>query len=330
MVWREGVGRMGSFRGQARQLSRVQLNMPINSAQLAQRQSCLLIVDGHAYAYRAFHALARLNAPDGAPTNAIYGFIKALARMRDRLHPGYVAVFWDGGLAEERVAVLPEYKSQRPPMPEDLRVQFDGINAYLDAAGVAWFRQDATEADDGIATLSRWAVAQGLDVVIASADKDFMQLVSPRVGLLNPNDKSEAIWREEQVRGKAGVAPEQIADWLSLVGDSVDNIPGVPGVGPKTAAELLQQFGSVETLYQRLGEVKSERLRGALQTAAAAVRRNQQLIRLRDALPMEFQLERLRPGAGEAARLADLFRRWGFQTLLAQLQAEPSRQGELL
>ena len=303
--------------------------MQTNSAQPAPRRSCLLIVDGHAYAYRAFHAIARLNAPDGAPTNAIFGFIKALARMRELLHPDFVSVIWDGGLAEERLAALPEYKSQRPPMPEDLRVQFDGINAYLDAVGVAWFRQEGAEADDGIATLSRWAVAQNVDVVIASPDKDFMQLVSDRVGLLNPHDKTKTVWRAERVREKTGVAPEQIADWLSLVGDSVDNIAGVPGVGPKTAADLLRQFGSVEALYQHVGEVKSDRLRGVLETAAGTARRNQQLIRLRDDLPMELNLEKLRPGPGNPAQQAGLFQRWGFKTLRAPLPPEPSQQGEL-
>ena len=290
----------------------------------------MLIVDGHAYAYRAFHAIARLNAPDGAPTNAIFGFIKALGRMRDLLQPDFVAVIWDGGLAEQRVAALPGYKSQRPPMPDDLRLQFDGLKAYLDAAGVTWFCQDGVEADDWIAVMARRAAAQGVDVVIASADKDFMQLVSPQIGLFNPHDKSETIWREAQVRDKAGVGPEQIADWLSLVGDSADNIPGVAGVGPKTAADLLNQFGSVEALYARLAEVKSERLRGALAAAAADVRRNQHLIRLRDDLPLACPLDKLRPGAGEPARLGELFRRWGFKTLLAQLQTEPFRQGELL
>ena len=120
------------------------------------------------------------------------------------------------------------------------------------------------EADDYIACLARHAADAGMTVVIASADKDFMQLVSPRVGLLNPNDKSETVWTDEQVRAKAGVDPAQIVDWLGLMGDSVDNIPGVPGVGPKTAADLLNQFGSVTRLYARLDEVKSEKLRAAL------------------------------------------------------------------
>ena len=205
----------------------------------------LLIVDGHAYAYRAFHAIRDLRSPDGRPTNAIYGFVKMLAKMRAAVEPTHLMVVWDGGLSAERVARLPEYKAQRPEMPDDLKPQLDEIVEYLKAAGIASFCGDGVEADDYIACLARRAADAGMTVVIASSDKDFMQLVSARVGLLNPNDKSETVWTDEQVRAKAGVEPSQIVDWLSLMGDTVDNIPGVPGVGPKTAADLLNQFGSV-------------------------------------------------------------------------------------
>ncbi len=248
----------------------------------------LLIVDGHAYAYRAFYAIRELRSPSGQPTNAIYGFVKMLAKMREAVGPTHLMVVWDGGLSVERVADLPEYKAQRPEMPDDLRPQLDGIVSYLQAAGVASFRRDGVEADDYIACLARHAAAAGMTVVIASADKDFMQLVSPMVGLLNPNDKSETVWTHEQVRAKTGVEPAQIVDWLALMGDSVDNIPGVPGVGPKTAADLLNQFGSVAGLYARLAGVKSEKLRGALRLSAAEVRRNLKLVRLQDDLPCEF------------------------------------------
>ena len=304
--------------------------MPNSAVQPSPRPLRLLIVDGHAYAYRSFHAIAGLSAPDGTPTNAIFGFIKALGRMRGLLQPDFVAVIWDGGLARERVAALPGYKSQRPPMPIDLRSQFDGLNAYLAAVGVAWFREEGVEADDWIAVMAQRAVAQGVDVVIASSDKDFMQLVSPQIGLLNPNDKSETIWHEEQVHAKAGVAPEQIVDWLSLVGDAVDNIPGVPGVGRKTASGWLKQFGSVETIYARLAEVKPERLRGALRAAEDHVRRNQGLIRLRDDLPLDVPVEKLRVGSGDPALLGELYQRWGFRTLLERLQPDCVQQGELL
>jgi DNA polymerase-1 len=163
-------------------------------------------------------------------------------------------------------------------------------------------------------------------------------LVSEWVGLLNPNDKSGIIWTDEQVRAKAGVEPAQIVDWLSLTGDSVDNIAGVPGVGPKTAAELLNQFGSVRGLYERLDEVKSERLRAALRASAGAVRRNGDLVRLRDDLPCEFLPDELAEKQADASRLCELYRQWGFETLLVALEkttrlcgggaasAEPARE----
>jgi DNA polymerase-1 len=286
----------------------------------------LLIVDGHAYAYRAFHAIRGLRSPSGAPTNAIYGFVKMLAKMRAALAPTHLIVVWDGGLSAERMAALPEYKAHRPEMPDDLKPQLDEIVGYLKAAGIASFCRDGVEADDYIACLARRASDAGMAVVIASSDKDFMQLVSARVGLLNPNDKGETVWTGEQVRAKAGVEPARIVDWLSLMGDSVDNIPGVSGVGPKTAADLLKQFGSVENLFARLDEVKSEKVRGALRGAADAVRRNRELVRLKDDLPCDFSPAELAEKPADAGRLRELFARWGFKGMLAALEAETPRE----
>lgn len=289
----------------------------------------LLLIDGHAFAYRAFHGIRSLSAPDGLPTNAIFGFIKTLGKLRGQLQPEYLLVVWDGGLAEERLTALPEYKAQRPPMPEPLSAQISGIGEYLRASGLATCQREGVEADDWIATAARQAVEQGANVIIASPDKDFLQLVTPRIGLFNPNDPRESIWTADDVRERAGVAPEQVVDWLSLIGDTVDNIPGVRGVGPKTAADLLRQFGTVPALYERLAEVKSEKLRTALREAEAAVRRNRDLIRLNDRVPGEFALAAARPGAPDEARLRELFARWGFHSLLRQVTPEAARQGEL-
>jgi DNA polymerase-1 len=288
----------------------------------------LLIVDGHAYAYRAFHAIRTLRSPTGEPTNAIFGFIKMLTKMRVALSPSHLLVVWDGGLSAERLAALPGYKAQRPAMPAELAAQMDDLVAYLGAAGVASYCAEGVEADDHIACVARRAARVGVPVVVASADKDFMQLVSPRIGLFNPNDKTETVWGAEQVRAKTGVDPVQIVDWLALIGDSVDNIPGVPGVGPKTAAELLQQFGSVTALYGRLDAVKSDRLRAALQSSAEAVKRNVALVRLPDGLPTDLVMDELLERPADADALHELFRRWGFRSMLAELEA--SRQEVLL
>jgi DNA polymerase-1 len=293
-------------------------------------ESRLLIIDGHAYAYRAFHAIQKLNGPDGAPTNAIYGFIKMTLKMEATLKPSHRCVVWDGGLCEKRMAALPEYKEHRPPMPGDLERQLPEIEQWLEASNIASFVNEGIEADDWIASQACCAVRSGAEVVIASADKDFLQLVSDGVGLLNPNDKSETVWKQPQVQAKTGLQPEQVVDWISLIGDSVDNIPGVPGVGPKTATDLLKQFGAIDAIYSRLGEVKSERIRANLVAAEAAVRRNQKLIRLHTDLPCEFDIDALEVRRPGVERLMPLYRRWGFKTLLAQLETAQPAQGSLL
>jgi DNA polymerase-1 len=286
------------------------------------------MVDGHAYAYRSFHAIRSLQSPSGAPTNAIYGFIKALAKLRALVEPTHVAVIWDGGLHEERTAEHPEYKAQRPPMPDALPEQIEAIMGFLGAAGMTSLSRPGVEADDWIATLALRMVPT-IPVVIASADKDFLQLVRPGLSLLNPNDKTEKLWTAEDVRAKTGVEPAQVVDWLSLIGDAVDNIPGVPGVGPKTATELLCQFGTVEALYAGLAGVKSERVRAALQGSEAAVRRNQRLIRLREDQP-EVALTELMLRTPDRERLRELYAGWGFRSLLNEVSAETAEQGTLL
>jgi DNA polymerase-1 len=288
----------------------------------------MLIVDGHAYAYRAFHAIRSLNSPTGAPTNAIFGFIKMTQKMQVLLEPSHLAVVWDGGLAAERMSEHPEYKTQRPPMPDDLETQIERITCWLQAAGLLSLCAEGVEADDWIASIARNA-AQQMPVIIASSDKDFLQLVNERIGLLNPNDKSEKVWGAEDVRNKTGVAPGQIVDWLALIGDSVDNIPGVPGVGPKTATDLLNQFGSVDALLARLTEVKSDKLRANLEASAGIVRRNQRLIRLReDQPPAPLETTVIRPPDTDSLR--SLYSEWGFRTLRAHLEQSHSAQPALL
>jgi DNA polymerase-1 len=290
----------------------------------------LLIVDGHCYAYRAFFGMGSLHSPTGQPTNAIYGFIRMLGKLQERLKPSHVLVVWDGGLAEHRTNLLPEYKEQRAEMPADMRVQLDQIVEYLHAARVASWVQDGCEADDFIAAAALQSVAAGVPVVIASSDKDFMQLVSEQVKLHVPHDKSEALWDINQVMLKTGVKPTQIVDWLSLVGDTVDNIPGVRGVGPKTATDLLRQFGSVDVLYASLNQVKSDRLRAGLQAAEPQVRRNLELVRLKtDMCPAVFSLEELAVKEVDAEQLRQLYARWGFKKMLATLEESPLKTGDL-
>ena len=288
----------------------------------------LLIVDGHHYAYRSFYAIRAMNAPDGFPTNALYGFINAMRRMRARVAPTHIAVIWDGGLDDERTEALPEYNAERDPMPDDLELQLDALDEWLEAAGLYSWCHEGVEADDVIGTLTRQAETAGLPVVIASSDKDFFQLINPNVHLLNPNDKTATLWQAEQVRAKTGVDPAQIIDWLSLVGDAVDGIPGVRGVGPKTATKLLLEYGTAKNLYSNLNAVKPAGLQGRLREATTEVQRNQELVALREIPEWKIKLEELRPGAGDYATLHAQYTRWNFRSLLQELEA--GRQGELL
>ena len=292
--------------------------------------SRLLLVDGHAYAYRAYYAIRNLRSPEGRATNAIYGFVKMLGRMRELVSPTHLAVVWDGGLSEERLGLIPDYKAQRPEMPDELDEQLGEIQAYLKGAGVRSLQSSGVEADDWIGGLTQEASKQGFSVVIASSDKDFFQLVSDGVGILNPNDKSNGIWSRDQVRGKTGVEPEQIVDWLSLVGDAVDNIPGVPGVGPKTAASLLQKFGSIDAIFVRLCEIEREQLRLMLAKSEPQVRMNQKMIRLDCGAAPGCELGDLVVGKPDLESLLQLARKWGFQTMAREISEAMNEQQVLL
>ena len=292
-----------------------------------EKQMRLLIIDGHAFAYRAFYAIRGLTSPSGQPTNAIYGFIQMLAKLEAQVLPTHAVVVWDGGLDEGRVEELDDYKAQRDPMPDDMEVQLDAMVEYLEAAGWASVCDDGVEADDRIGQLAKRAEDEGMEVVIASSDKDFLQLINDRVSMLNPADKTGTPMDAAAVVAKTGVRPEQIVDWLSLVGDAADNIPGVPGVGVKTAAVLLNEFGSVDGIYDGLAKVKRDKLRESLAAAEADVRRNQSLVALKLDLPGEPALDDLRRGFDDSARLESLYETWGFNTLLKNLRE--ARQGAL-
>ena len=285
----------------------------------AVKQMRLLIIDGHAFAYRAFFAIRGLSSPAGQPTNAIYGFIKMLEKLEASFTPSHTVVVWDGGLDEDRVEGLEDYKAQRDPMPDDMEVQLDEIVTYLEANGIASVCDDGIEADDRIGQLAKRAEEEGYDVAIASSDKDFFQLINDRVKMLNPADKSGEPMDADAVEAKTGVRPHQIVDWLSLVGDAADNIPGVPGIGVKTAASLLNEFGSVDGIYERLAEVKREKQREALAASEEAVRRNQALVALKLDLPGEPGLDSLRKGFENSAQLEKLYEKWGFKTMLKEL-----------
>ncbi|HRZ13751.1 MAG TPA: 5'-3' exonuclease H3TH domain-containing protein [Kiritimatiellia bacterium] len=283
-----------------------------------------LLVDGLAAVYRAFHAIPELTARDGRPTNALFGFIRMLQQLEQRWRPAYELVVFDGGLPEERMARLPTYKAQRPPMPEPLHAQLEPIGAYLSAAGRAGLRVPGQEADDVIATLSARAVERGMDVLIATGDKDLFQLIDERVGMVALSKSEEKIGAA-QVMEKTGVPPALVVDWLALTGDSVDNIPGLPGVGPKTASRWLLQYGSLEKLLERRAEIGNPRFRAALESGMEIVRRNVELMKLRRDLPVEFDGAAWRVRPSDPSVLLRFYEKMDLESLARPLRpAEPA------
>ncbi len=239
----------------------------------------LLLVDGLAGVYRFFYAIRNLSTAAGVPINAVFGFIRMMQQLRRIWSPTHWAVVFDGGTPPLRLELVPEYKANRKPMPEDLRGQLPVLNDYLDAAAIPYMRIDACEADDVIATLAVNAGKEGSEVLIATGDKDLFQLVNDKVRLISLSGEPQ-LMDAGAVKAKTGVLPGQIPDWLALTGDNADNINGVPGVGSKTAAKLLSAFGSLEVLYSHLEEVESNKLRQALGNSREVVERNLKMVRL--------------------------------------------------
>ena len=217
---------------------------------------CLVLVDGSSYLYRAFHALPALTNSKGRPTGAAYGMTNMLKRLEAEVAPELAAVIFDAKGKTFRDDLYPEYKANRPPMPGELRAQIESIHALVRALGFPVLEVPGVEADDVIGTLAERGKEAGLDVLVSTGDKDMAQLVDDRVTMVNTMDG--AVLDAAGVKGKFGVPPESIVDYLALVGDTVDNVPGVPKVGPKTAAKWLAQYGTLENLVAHADEVKGK------------------------------------------------------------------------
>jgi len=227
----------------------------------------LVLVDGSSYLYRAFHALPPLSTAAGQPTNAVLGVVNMLYKLLDDYAPTEMAVVFDAPGKTFRKDLYSAYKANRPPMPDELRAQVEPLLESIDAMGIPLLRIEGVEADDVIGTLARAASRAGRDTVISTGDKDLAQLVDEHVTLVNTMDNTKL--DRGGVRAKFGVAPEQIVDYLALIGDPIDNIPGIDGVGPKTAVKWLELYADVATLKANADKVSGkigERLRGALDT----------------------------------------------------------------
>ena len=243
------------------------------------QDSTLLLVDGMAAVYRAFFAIKNLKRSDGQPTNAIFGFIRMMDQLVKIWKPTHLVVVFDGGIPPERLELVPEYKANRASMPDEMRSQLEGINTYLSAAAIPSVCLDACEADDVMATLAAQASTAHAHVLLATHDKDLFQLVDAQTSIVPVAGHAEAMGPEE-IEAKTGVKPEQVVDWLALIGDSADNIKGVPGVGPKTATKLLTAYGDVDGVWAHIDEVRGEKLKESLAAIWDLVVRNQRMVRL--------------------------------------------------
>lgn len=249
-----------------------------------------LLVDGFNLAYRCFYAIPELTRADGFPTNALHGWVKSLWKFEDQEKPAATLVFFDLGGAQDKLALLPEYKAQREEMPDALEKQLPYVKSLTRAMGFAGIEQDGVESDDLLAAQAVALAKAGHEVLIVSADKDFAQIVGGGVKILlpPPTANPKLGWRTMDAAGvqeKFGVPPVQIADYLALVGDTADNIPGVDGVGPKTASKWLQQYGSLEGVIAHADELKPERFRETVRNQAEGLRRNLKLTTLNLSLP---------------------------------------------
>jgi DNA polymerase-1 len=294
----------------------------------------LLLIDGHYYVYRSFFAIPNLSNSRGEPTNAIFGFTKTLRLMIKHLQPELGAVFWDEGMPERRVKLQPAYKETRKEMPLPMVPQLDFIQKLTPLLGFKNISLPNTEADD---LMGCYAIAackrKGMEVVLATNDKDLYQLIGPcvkvyttaKADLASPKD-AFALLGEVEATAKWGVPPKMIGDVLALSGDSVDNIPGVAGLGRKTASALIKEFGSLDSLLAKIEKVKSDKMRIKLTAAREQIEQNRQMVELDCHMELPIPIDDLRIKPDYPALIAQL-EKCEFKSLLQEVRDEAARAG---
>ncbi|MCF8055382.1 MAG: DNA polymerase I [Desulfocapsa sp.] len=274
------------------------------------------LVDGSAYIYRAYHAVAPLTNSEGMPTHAVFGFLNILRKLIKEKNPHYLAVAFDMRGPVFRHEIYPEYKANRPPMPEDLAVQIPYIKELVRAMNIPCFEVQGIEADDIIASAAKVLVEQGKKVVVVSGDKDLLQLVDGQVVMWDP--MKNKVMDGSAIEEKYHVRPEQLLDCYALMGDSSDNVPGVPGVGPKTAEKLINQHGTLEGLYESLGSMKKSKLKERLEENRAMAFLSRDLIRLKYDVEVPALLSGYQQQEPKEEQLQDLYSRLGFNSMLKE------------
>ncbi len=280
------------------------------------------IIDGSSYIYRAFYAIRELSNTAGLPTNATYGFTKMLLKIINEKKPDYLAIAFDAKGDTFRNEMYAEYKAHRPPMPDLLRQQIPYIHSMVEAFQIPLIQQVGLEADDLIGTLAKKGEAEKLDVTIVTGDKDMYQLITPKVIVYDSmKDRS---YTEESIQEKFGIAPNQIVEMMGLMGDAVDNIPGVKGIGKKTAMQLIQNFGTIENLLSRIDEINRPKQREILESEAERARLSRDLATIKTDCPMDFDLHRFETQAPDAGQLVPLCEELEFYNLLKELVPSPA------
>ena len=281
----------------------------------------LVLVDGSSYLYRAFHALPPLTTSKGEPTGALLGVVNMLQKLLKEEQPQWIAVVFDAPGKTFRDQLFEQYKANRTPMPDDLRSQIQPLLDIVNAMGLPLLRIEGVEADDVIGTLATRAAKQGTAVLISTGDKDMAQLVNGQITFVNTMTDSRL--DRDGVKAKFDVYPEQIIDYLALVGDSIDNIPGIDKVGPKTAAKWLAQYSNLDQVIAHAGEIAGkvgENLRAGLKELELS----RKLATIHCDVALELPLETLQQKTPDQERLRDLYTRFELRSLLKQLGGEPT------
>ncbi len=278
----------------------------------------LFLIDGNSYIYRAYFAIRNLSTSKGFPTNAIYGFTTMLLKIVREHRPDYLAVTFDAKGPTLRHAEYQDYKAQRPEMPDPLRRQIPYIHRLVEAFRMPVILMEGYEADDLIGTLARQAEQKDLDVTIVSGDKDMFQLITPQTCVYDT--MKDKVFRAEEVRERFGVEPDRVVEIMGLMGDSIDNIPGVPGIGEKTAVDLIRRFGTIENLLGHLDDLNKPKLRDNLRAFAEQARMSRQLALIRRDCPVELNLDRFRRAEPDAEAMTRLLRELEFSSLLKWIE----------
>ena len=285
-----------------------------------EKQPRVILIDGYGFVFRAYHSLPPLTRPDGTPVGAIYGFVNMLLKLQESHKADYIAVMLDSGSKSFRNDIYDDYKANRPPAPEDLIPQFPIIREAIEALNISAVDLKGYEADDLIATYTKRAREQDIDVTIISSDKDLMQLVDEHVTMYDPM-KSKTIG-ENEVKEKFGVFPNRVLDVLSLMGDASDNVPGVPGIGPKTAALLIDEYGTLEDVLENADKVKQNKRRESLQTYKDDALLSKKLITLCEDVPIDVAIEQFATKKIDAEKLLSFLQEQGFKSLVSRISSK--------